>query len=484
NYVVSGSDSPIYPPMDKVIADLGIQPYIHFKAENIENAHPDFIVLANVLSRVGASLQSNEELEHILQQNIPILSFPSSLRKYFLHKSLNIVVSGTHGKTTTSSLITYALMGLGKNPSYLIGGSPVNLDSSFALNSPDLFVLEGDEYDSAFFDKGPKFLHYEPSIAIINNIEFDHADIYPNIEAIEEEFLKLALLTKDKQGFVIANLSDKRVVKIVEKSGVQVIGFSRETEHSLAFPCWQLKSMETDAQGITVDCLSPDGSLYRVKSGVYGVHNALNIVATFAAMHALFILEQRKKIGFLPGTYDSFFSTMPFSSLCSDKIVHALSSFKGVKRRFELIGNANNIFIFDDFAHHPTAIATTLEAFRSYMNASKRPGRLIACFDPRNATMRRRVLQEELKSSFHTADLILIGKVAQDLRMKSEEVLNAEEVAHSYGKKACSFVDNLTLLEYLCAQIRPGDTVVFMSSGSFDNLPKRFLEELNKQKKE
>lgn len=470
-YKVTGSDTPIYPPMDKVIADLGIKPDVGYLAENIKNNQPDAVILANVVSRLSASLKKNLELEELLAQTIPILSFPSALRKYFLSKSLNIVISGTHGKTTTSSLVTHLLSKLGKNPSFLIGGRPANFSAGFSLNSKDLFVLEGDEYDSAFFDKGPKFLHYEPKICLINNIEFDHADIYPNVEAIEDEFLRLAKLTKERNGIVIANFDDKRAYRVAQQSGADIIGFS-STKQTQNVQCWQLKSYKTFADGIEVVCKQPNGKLLKYKTGVFGYHNALNSIATVAIIYAYHVLQQ--KINHTPTRLSKYQENKPLLA----KIVKAMLSFRGVKRRFELLCEKNNITVFDDFAHHPTAIVTTLEAFRSYMKSVGKKGKLIACFDPRNATMRRRVLQDQLVKSFSHADEILLGKVPEDMRMSKDEVLDGAAVASACGKNAKYFDDNEKLLLTLKQHVRPGDTIVFMSSGSFDGIPHRFAKEL------
>uniref|UniRef100_UPI0037C52868 Mur ligase family protein n=1 Tax=Silvanigrella sp. TaxID=2024976 RepID=UPI0037C52868 len=400
-YTVTGSDTPIYPPMDKVISDLGIKPDVGFKAENIFNNKPDAIILANVVSRLSASLKKNDELEEILSQTIPMFSFPSALRKYFLSKSRNIIISGTHGKTTTSSLVTHLLTKLGKKPSFLIGGRPANFEAGFALKSKNLFVLEGDEYDSAFFDKGPKFLHYEPKICLINNIEFDHADIYPNVEAIENEFLKLAKLTKERNGIVIANFDDKRSYQVAKNSGAHVIGFSA-FKQSKSSVCWQLVSYKTLKNGIEIQCKQPNGKLLKFKTGMFGNHNALNAVASIAILHASNILDEIK---------DTELTHLPIykeNKVFLSKLCKSMESFKGVKRRFELLKEKNNISVFDDFAHHPTAIVTTLEAFRSYMKSVGKKGKLIACFDPRNATMRRRVLQDQLSKSFFHADKVLL----------------------------------------------------------------------------
>ncbi|KAB8031746.1 Mur ligase family protein [Fluviispira multicolorata] len=468
-YKISGSDNPIYPPMDKIIADLGIHPEIGFLNGTIQKYNPDAIVLANVVSRISASLKKNDELEDILRKNIPVLSFPSALRKYFLSQSRNIIVSGTHGKTTTSSLITHVLTELKENPSFLIGGRPANFDAGFALRSRDLFVLEGDEYDSAFFDKGPKFLHYEPKISLINNIEFDHADIYPNVEAIESEFLRLAKLTKERNGIVVANLDDSRSLKCAKESKAHVIGFSANKNIKNHFPHWLLKGYKTFSDGIEVTCLQPNGKEFKFKSGIFGQHNALNAIGVLAVLQANQVLKEGKPLKEIE-KYKTNLKHL-------NEIKKAMKSFRGVKRRFELLQERNNITVFDDFAHHPTAIVTTLEAFRSYMKSVGKKGKLIACFDPRNATMRRRVLQDQLSQSFFHADEVLLGKVPQDMRMQKDEILDGLSVAKACGQKARYFDDNEKLLATLKQEVKPGDTIVFMSSGSFDGIPHRFAKE-------
>jgi UDP-N-acetylmuramate: L-alanyl-gamma-D-glutamyl-meso-diaminopimelate ligase len=457
---VTGSDNPIYPPMDKIIANLNITPDIGFLSENISKNNPDYIVLANVVSRLSANLKPNDELEEILSQNIPVLSFPSALRKHFLHSSLNVVISGTHGKTTTSSLIAYLFDTLEYKPSFLIGGSPVNFKAGFSLRSRNLFVLEGDEYDSAFFDKGPKFLHYEPKICLINNIEFDHADIYENVEAIESEFKKLAHLTRDRSGYVIANLDDNRVLNIAEESfqnGGKIIGFSKHSEKNRNYPTWCLKKFVTLSTGMEITIETPTKKVLTFQTKIFGEHNALNCVAAFAALHAHELLEkQTSELNFL------------------EKAMKAMKDFKGVKRRFELLEEKNNIAVFDDFAHHPTAIEKTIQAFKDYIKSTQKTGKLIICFDPRNATMRRNILQKELINSFAYADKLYLGKIPQDLRMKSEDVLNGPAVAEACGPKARYFDNNENLLTTLKNEVRSGDTVVFMSSGSFDGIPHKF----------
>lgn len=468
SFKISGSDNPIYPPMDEVIRHIGLEPVVGYKSETLKQIQPDAIVLANVITRRNAELKPNLEMESLLGSDIPTLSFPSALRKFFLHDSTNIVVSGTHGKTSTTSLIAQMLEALGKDPSLFVGGAPANFQHGYKLGRKKIFVLEGDEYDSALFDKGPKFLHYEPKVALINNIEFDHADIYANIEAIEEEFFRLACLTKDRGGVVVANADDPRVVKVVNRSQAPTIWFGKTGKH------WAYLESNTKADGTEVTCISPSGDKNKLKIRLFGEHNAMNATASMAVLHALSVVEKN------PEPQQQMIDANAPDKLTIQKWSDAAATFMGVKRRFELIGKTRDIVVFDDFAHHPTAISTTLDAFKSYVKSSQRPGRLIACFDPRNATMRRSVLQEQLVKSFTAADMVFLGKVPVDLRLKEGEALDGQKVANLIGTKATYFSDNDHLLNKLVEISKPGDTIVFMSSGAFDGLPRKLFSALER----
>jgi len=465
-YSVSGSDREIYPPMDTVLEQLNIVPDIGYKAENIQNKEIDSVIIGNVMSRTTSSLQKNPELDAILQTRLPIMSFPSALRTLFLSQSFNIVVAGTHGKTTTSSLAAFLLDSLNENPSFLIGGMPGNFTSGFRLGSPDLFVLEGDEYDSAFFDKGPKFLHYEPNVTIINNIEFDHADIYDNIEQIEEEFLRLAELTQEKKGLNVVNWSDFRVRRIAESLQTQCIAFdsnlSQESSISCPYPKWTLESFETHLTGITVHVIAPNSTKYKIFiSQLFGEHNALNFVAVLAALFAKSIIQG--------GTLELFLDSLKYVEAASQ-------NFKGIKRRFELLCHYNDVLVFEDFAHHPTAIRTTLEAFRDYISLTKRKGRLIVCFDPHNATLRRKIFEKDLAKSFSVADLLLFGKIPKDLRVNQSDILDESHIIDMCDINAYYFSENDKLLDYLQNTVKKYDTIVFMSSGSFDGIIQKFVQ--------
>lgn len=496
-YQITGSDGPIYPPMSNVLEELDIKPYGEYRAENLVQASPDLIVLANAVSRINGQLGSNAEFEALLQSHIPTMSFPGFLRNLFLAESMNIVVAGTHGKTTTTSAISHALRELDQDPSFLIGGAPKNFAHGFHLGKKGIFVLEGDEYDTALFDKGPKFLHYEPKITLINNIEFDHADIYPNLTSIIIEFKRLIDLTAARNGVVVANISDRNVLSALAHSNCTTIGFGNaqhpawtsevgeanptldSTEARCPAPLWTYLSHTTRASGSNVHFRAPNGETYIAQTQLFGAHNALNVVGTLAVLHAYHLLEQYPE-GLRPGRLAEAASDI--SAALIERWMTAVGSFLGVKRRFELLQCKQDIAIFDDFAHHPTAIKETLSAFRDYHTATDRPGKLRVCFDPRNATMRRNILQADLTDSLKIADHVYIGKVAQDLRIPEAERMNNHQIAdtlRAQGKAAQSFDANDALLNTLLQEVTPGDTLVFMSSGAFDRLPYSLVEKLS-----
>lgn len=487
HFPISGSDGPIYPPMDKTLRDIGVQPMVGYRPENISGSRPDAVVLANVVSRRNAELKPNLEFEALLQDAIPLFSFPSALRHFFLHKARNVVVSGTHGKTTTTSFLAHLLTGVGENPSFMIGGTPKNFGIGFALRDPSLFVLEGDEYDSALFDKGPKFLHYEPTVALINNIEFDHADIYADVEAIEREFERLVALCMARGGVVVANAGDERVRRIASEYASRVIWFGTEKDVASVktAAAWTLLSLQATKTGMDVSFRTPWGETCACALGLFGTHNALNAMAALASvqalhLHAHFQALHKVAPSVTPPSKTAFEAQ---ASLVSKTfpLVRALAacgSFEGVKRRFELVGQHNDIRVYDDFAHHPTAIDTTLAGFKAYLAAAGVKGRLVACFDPRNATMRRRVLQDALAKSFAQADLVFLGKVAVDKRLAEDETLDGPGVQKSIGEKCRYFFDNEEMCDVLRSTLKPGDTVVFMSSGAFDGLPQKLFQRL------
>lgn len=477
---VTGSDGPLYPPMSEVVASLDVLKLDGYLPNHLSKINPDRIIVGNVISRRSATLQKNEMLEAMLQESTPLQSFPSALRSEFLNFSNNIVVTGTHGKTTTTTLVISMLEKLGQNPSYMVGGKPLSSDSNnadkgtgelagFRLKNKEIFVLEGDEYDSAFFDKGPKFLHYEPLVSIINNIEFDHADIYPDVESIEREFELLIQRTTAKKGIVVGNANDSRVCRLMNLCTAEVIYFSVEgiaSHQKAGTPLWVATDIKVLSNGTQFTLTNPNLEQWEVKIKLFGLHNVQNVVAGIAATDAFL-----RKVGKSPKQHD-------FTGM-----IQGLEQFSGVKRRFECLKVfENNIAVFDDFAHHPTAVAKTIQTFRDYLFASGRAGQLVVCFDPRNATMRRNVLQNELAMALKQADKVYIGKTFVDQRMDDDEKLNVPKLIQEIGNFASSWEDNDLMVTTLSQELKPGDTVVFMSSGSFDSAPFRLIQKLEQLK--
>lgn len=453
-YQVTGSDAGVYPPMSTMLAELGINVRAPYSSANIDAESPDYIVIANALSR------GNEELEKALTSGIPYTSFPALLGERILSNKTTIVVSGTHGKTTTTSLLAHILNELGEEPGFIVGGLPRNFPRSFRLGKSRLFVIEGDEYDTAFFDKGPKFLHYRPSYCIFNNLEYDHADIYPNVEAIEAQFQNLIKLVKDPKK-IIANIDDQGVRRTLEKidylhkvTSVSTLGKSTEA----AFKVTKVKP-GTDYAGhpewhaiIQTPSIGP----FEIKTRLAGHHNIANIIQTIACLELLALNGDLQ------------------SKLSLRSIVDAIETFAGVARRLELIGGGRGIDIFEDFAHHPTAVRTVLEGFKA-MYPNKR---LIVAFEPRSATQRRNIFMSEFAESLRAADLVYIGECPLDKRIPEEGRMNTDSLKQAIGDKAMAFKSNPELLEALRGAVKTGDAVIFMSSGSFSGIQHKLSEAL------
>lgn len=468
---ITGSDGPIYPPMSEVIAGMGVTPTVGYQAETIDHVKPSAIVLSNVITKRNAQLQGNPELNRILVGRAPMYSFPSALRNLFLREADNIVISGTHGKTTTTSLVVQLLRSIGYDPSFIVGGAPRNFDTGYHLGSRKLFVLEGDEYDTAYFDKGPKFLHYEPRVALINNIEFDHADIYDDVESIEAEFFRLTQRVVSLNGVLVVNGCDDRVMRVTEQARCARLVFG--SPRNSGDPSWTLQSWEPQSNGMRLTVETPWGQIIELEARLFGEVNASNLVAGLAVVHAYRSVLTARDLSKNPAEC----LRTPMADL--DGLLAGVGSFLGVRRRFEFLGENGGIAVFDDFAHHPTAIAKTLEAFRGYIKATSRTGKLIACFEPRNATMRRSVMQTELARSLQQADRILLGPVPQDARLRPEERLDGGVVASLCGETASAYATLDELLRHLLDLVAPGDTVVFMgASGSFAGVPEKLLATL------
>ena len=434
---VTGSDAAAYPPMSDFLLSLGIPVAQPFAEVNL-TPRPDLVVVGNAISR------GNVELEHVLDQRIPFCSMPQILHDEFLRGKEVLVVAGTHGKTTTTSMVSWIFQSAGLQPSFLIGGIAENFGSSFQLGEGSHFILEGDEYDTAFFDKGPKFLHYFPDSVILTSVEFDHADIYKDLDAVETAFKRLVNLVP-KRGRIIAFDTGASVERCIARAFCPI-----ERYGSAGTGGWQVTNLRLEPT-ITSWTILRDGRPWADFSfNLAGEYNVWNATAA-SAMAADY-------------------------GISKDVIAAALKSFTSVKRRLEVRAEVNGITIIEDFAHHPTAIAGTLKALRS-----RYPGaRLWAILEPRSNTLRRNILQNDLAKSLALADEAIVAAV-----FRSEVIPEAERMDVSVlvsqiqkaGRKARVVADVEAILQSIAAEMRSGDVVTILSNGGFggiyEKLPSR-----------
>jgi UDP-N-acetylmuramate: L-alanyl-gamma-D-glutamyl-meso-diaminopimelate ligase len=432
-FKVSGSDENVYPPMSIFLEERGIKLSAGYRAENIPG-DADVVVIGNAMKR------GNPEVEAVLNRKLFYLSLPEVLKNYFLRGKHNLVVTGTHGKTTTTALLAWIMEKGGRKPGYLIGGVPKNFGQGARLNDSKYFVIEGDEYDSAFFDKRSKFVHYLPELVIVNNIEFDHADIFNNIDEIKLSFKRLLNIVP-QNGMALVNGDDHNCVEVAKDCLAQMVevGFSKNC-----------------AQRIRDVDYSPKGSRFKLGDDVYQIPMVGEFNVRNAAMAA---------------------TAARFYDVPKAKIESALKSFQGIARRQEVRGEARGVKIIDDFGHHPTAIAQTLEGFRHRF-----PGqRIWAIFEPRSNTTRRAVFQNELPEAFKLADGVFISQVARLEQIPENDRLHPEAVVKAiskdgrpafYEKNADAIVDRIVPM------LKEKDVVAVFSNGGFDNIHEKLLNKL------
>lgn len=444
---VTGSDAAAYPPMSDFLRELGIPVAQPFDAKNLE-PRPDLVVVGNAMSR------GNVELEHVLDQSIPFCSLPQLLHDEFLRGKEVLVVAGTHGKTTTTSMLSWIFHSAGLDPSFLIGGIAENFGSSFHLGQGKHFILEGDEYDTAFFDKGPKFLHYFPDSIILTSVEFDHADIYKDLDAVETAFKRLVNLIP-RRGRIVA--FDGAVGNAAESASLErcVAKAFCPIERYGAGPraYWRVTNVrfEPSVTRWTVEQNGqPWADLEFALAGEYNVWNA-----TAAAVLA------------------------NSCGISREAIAAALKTFKSVKRRLEVKAQVNGITIIDDFAHHPTAIAETLKALRTRYSGA----RLWAVLEPRSNTLRRRVLQTDLAHSLAQADEVIVAGVFRSEAVPEKERLELPALAAEIqrnGRPARLLADADAIVQTISPELRSGDVVAILSNGGFggiyEKLPARLRD--------
>jgi len=439
-YRVTGSDAAAYPPMSTFLQSLGILVAQPFAESNLK-PRPDLVVVGNAISR------GNAELEHVLDERIPFCSLPQILHDEFLVGKEVLVVAGTHGKTTTTSMLAWIFNTAELKPSFLIGGIAENFGSSFGLGEGRYFILEGDEYDTAFFDKGPKFLHYFPDAVILTSVEFDHADIYKDVDAVETAFRRLVNLVP-RRGRVIAFDTGESLERCLQKSFCPVERYGASSRAT-----WQIANMKLGTEQTSWSILCEGRSWAEFEFALAGEYNVWN--ATAAAVMAADYGIPREVIG------------------------EALRTFQSVKRRLEVKAEVQGVTIIDDFAHHPTAIEQTLRALRS-----RYPGRrLWAVLEPRSNTMRRNVLQDALAASLATADEIVIANVFKSEAIPEPERLDLNRVVEgitSRGKSAQVIADADAIVSAIVPALKSGDVVAILSNGGFggiyEKLPSRLGE--------
>jgi UDP-N-acetylmuramate: L-alanyl-gamma-D-glutamyl-meso-diaminopimelate ligase len=433
---VTGSDQNVYPPMSTFLAERQIEVMNGYSERNL-TPKPDLVVIGNVISR------GNPEAEFCLDHKLRYCSLPDLLREFFIRGKRAIVVAGTHGKTTATALLTWVFEHNGLNPSYLIGGLPNNLSQGARFTESEWFIIEGDEYDTAFFDKRSKFIHYLPEVAIINNLEFDHADIFPDLAAIQQTFSHFIRLVP-RNGLLLGNGDDPNLAPLLD------VNFCPVKRFGLG---------ENNAVRATNVRLGPTASEFEIPSAKFH----LNLAGEFNVRNALAVVAAAKHCG-----------------LSNKQIQSAFDTFKGIKRRMEVRGIAGGVAVIDDFGHHPTAIRETLRALRLKYAHDK----IWAIFEPRSNTTRRNVFQLELAESFAQADGVVVSQVARLELLKPEERLDPEMLMadlKAAGKDAAYLPDVDSIVSHMGTKAQPGDLVVVFSNGGFGGIHGKLLERLGRR---
>jgi UDP-N-acetylmuramate: L-alanyl-gamma-D-glutamyl-meso-diaminopimelate ligase len=432
---VTGSDQNVYPPMSTFLAERGIQVNPGFAELNLAH-RPDLVVIGNAISR------GNPEAEAVLDHKLRYCSLPELLKAYFIQGKRSLVVSGTHGKTTTASLLTWVFEQAGLNPSYLIGGIPTNLKQGARFTDSPWFIIEGDEYDTAFFDKRSKFVHYLPEVAIINNLEFDHADIFENLGAIQTAFRRLINLIP-RNGLLLANGDDPNLAPLLNVNHCPVKRFGLGEVNSIR--AFNVK-------------LAPTASEFEIPS--FKFH--LNLIGELNVRNALAVVACAKHCG-----------------LKNHEIQAAFDTFKGIRRRMEVRGISGGVTLIDDFGHHPTAIRETLRALRLKYGTEK----IWALFEPRSNTTRRNVFQTELALAFADADAVVVAQVARQELLAPEERLNPAQLMQdlqTLGKESAYLPDADAIVEHVAKQAKGGDVVCVFSNGGFGGIHEKLLSRLGR----
>ena len=434
-FQVTGSDQNVYPPMSTFLAERNIPVAAGYSDANL-SYKPDLVVIGNAISR------GNPEAEFVLDHKLRFCSLPELLREYFIRGKRSIVVAGTHGKTTTTSLLTWIFEHNGLRPGYLIGGLPNNFGQGARFTDTEWFIIEGDEYDSAFFDKRSKFIHYLPEVALINNLEYDHADIFDNLEAIQNSFRHFIRLIP-RNGLLLANGDDRNLAPLLNVTHCPLKRFGLGEGNAV--------------QGFNIR-YGPTATEFEIPSFKFHI----NLLGELNVRNALAAIACAKHCG-----------------LKNHQIQSAFDSFKGIRRRMEVRGIAGGVTVVDDFGHHPTAIRETLRALRIKYPHQK----LIAIFEPRSNTSRRKVFQNELVGAFGDADAVIVSQIARLELLSPEERLDPEKLMadlQASGKTSAYLSDAESIVTHVAKKAEGGDVVCVFSNGGFGNIHAKLLERIGK----
>jgi len=433
---VRGADGPLYPPMSTLLEGSGIEPLVGYDPAHLEPP-PDLVIVGNAVPR------TNTEVEQVEALGLPRLSMPEALGRFFLGDRRPLVIAGSHGKTTTTSIAAWVYAHAGLDPGYLIGGVPLDLGRSFSLGTGERFIIEGDEYNAAYFDRGPKFLHYQPQTLILTSVEYDHADLYPDPESLLAAYRHLVrLLPAD--GLLVACGDSAAVREVAREASCRVVFYGLGEGNDVA-PRGDVEQSETGTRFTVRD---PEAGVVEFDLDLAGEHNVANSLAVWVAARA--------------------------DGVPAETVRAALDGFRGVQRRMDEIGTASGITVVDDFAHHPTAIESTVAALRG-----RYPDRrLVVLFEPRSLTAGRAFLHQAYRSAFADVDMVLLAPIFHHDRLAEDERLDLEQLVDDLqraGITAATFADLDGLYEGALERQQTGDLLVTMSSGAFGAMPHRLL---------
>jgi UDP-N-acetylmuramate: L-alanyl-gamma-D-glutamyl-meso-diaminopimelate ligase len=440
-YRVTGSDQNVYPPMSTYLDSVGIRVLPGYRAEHV-SSQPDLVIIGNAISR------GNPEAEAVLAQNIPYVSFPQALGDFLIGSRTSLVVAGTHGKTTTTALAAWVLETAGLEPGYFVGGVPCNFGSGWRAGKGSHVVLEGDEYDTAFFDKGPKFLHYRPRHVILTSVEFDHADIYRDLDHLKSAFARLIDIMPSDGSLVVCG-DYPAATELALKARCQITTYGNPGNGE-----WTVGNVEFHRGRSLFDLCYRGKSEGRIVAGVIGMHNVKNALAVYAQARTLGIDRERLLEGF--------------------------ATFAGVKRRQEVRGERRGVLVIDDFAHHPTAVRETIDAVR----AAYRGRRLWAIFEPRSNTSKRRTFEHEFATALAEADRVILAGVYQPEKVPEGDRLSVARVVdeinrRTSGERAQLIEKAPEIAAHIAREARAGDVVLVMSNGGFDGVHDKILDRLS-----